>query len=289
MPTKVERDEHTGLETTGHSWDGIRELNRPLPKWWVYVFYACIAWSLVYYVLYPAIPGLHGHTQGVLGWSRRAELRQDMVKARAAQSRYLKEIAAAPLEDIQTKPELLTFALAGGRAAFADNCAPCHGSGATGSPGYPSLADDDWLWGGTLDDIHRTITYGIRSDSDETRQSQMPAFGRDGILKRAQIADVAQYVLSLSGKAEDPAAAKRGQTVFADNCAACHGADGTGNKTLGAPNLADQVWLYKGTAAAIRAQVTDPKHGVMPAWTGRLDETTIKMLTVYVHSLGGGR
>jgi cytochrome c oxidase cbb3-type subunit 3 len=286
MPTKVEKDSVTGTETTGHEWDGIKELDTPLPKWWLYILYATIAWSLVYYVLYPAIPGITGFTRGILGWSQREQIVEDLAAARAAQATYLDRIAAASPADIQADPDLLSFSLSGGRAAFADNCAPCHAPGGAGRPGFPTLADDAWNWGGTLDAIETTLKYGIRSGHAETRQSEMPAFG--DILDQGQTGDVTAYVLSLSGADADAAAAARGEPLFAENCASCHGETGAGNQELGAPALGDQVWLYGGTAADVAAQIAKPKHGVMPAWTGRLDEPTIKMLTVYVHGLGGG-
>jgi cytochrome c oxidase cbb3-type subunit 3 len=289
MATERDTDALTGRETTGHEWDGIKELNTPLPKWWLYVLYATILWSLVYVVLYPAIPWFSGHSKGILGWSQRVEFSERMAAVRTEQAKFEQRILAASLDEIRGDPELLAFALAGGRSAFADNCAPCHGPGGGGRKGFPSLADDVWLWGGTLDAIDQTIRYGIRSAHDETRQSAMPAFGVDGILGREQIDDVAEYVLSLSGRAGDPGAAERGQALFADQCVACHGETGEGNPELGAPALKGQDWLYGNTKLDIVGQVTKPKHGVMPAWTGRLDPATIKMLAIYVHSLGGGQ
>lgn len=290
MPTEVEKDSHTGLSTTGHVWDGIKELDRPLPRWWLYVLWATVIWSIGYYVLYPAIPGLTGHTGGLLGWDGRQQVRDDIDVARAGQKKFRDAIAAQSLEDIRKDPDLLNFSLAGGRTAFADNCVPCHGAGATGARGYPSLADDVWLWGGTLDAIQTTIAHGIRfAGDDETRQSDMPRFGIDDVLSTEQIADVTEYVRLLGGKAEDTAAAKRGGVIFDEHCVACHGDDGTGNAELGAPNLADAVWLYGGEPADIRESVTNARAAVMPAWGHRLDATTIKMLTIYVHSLGGGQ
>jgi cytochrome c oxidase cbb3-type subunit 3 len=179
-------------------------------------------------------------------------------------------------------------AIAGGRAAFGDNCAPCHGRGAQGFTGFPNLNDDDWIWGGSLEAIYQTIAHGVRNGGAEARDSAMPRFGLDGILERAQINDVADYVLSLSGKAPDPAAAERGKTIYADNCVSCHGEDGKGNRDLGAPNLADAIWLNGGTKAEVMRSIETGRGGVMPAWAGRLDEATVKKLAVYVHSLGGG-
>lgn len=290
MPTKGEKDLVTGTETTGHEWDGIRELDTPLPKWWLYVLYVTIAWALVYVVLYPAIPWGGSHSNGLLGWNQRGEFAEKWAAAKAEQAVYQDKIAASPLAAIEADPQLLAYAMAGGRAAFADNCAPCHGGGGSGRKGgFPTLADDDWLWGGTADQIQKTITYGIRNANDESRQSAMPAFGADGVLNRAQVNDVAEYVLSLSGGSQDRAAAARGEKIFADNCVACHGAGGKGNLEMGAPNLADGIWLYGGSKDQIVAQIWWPRMGVMPAWEGRLDPATIKMLTVYVHSLGGGQ
>jgi cytochrome c oxidase cbb3-type subunit 3 len=283
MPTKIEKDSVTGTETTGHEWDGIKELNTPLPRWWLYVLYATIVWAAVYYVLYPTIPGV----PGLMGYSQREEVVERMAQARARQAGSLDRIAAAPLEEIKADPDLLNFALTGGRAAFADNCAPCHAAGGAGRPGYPTLADDAWLWGGTLEDIETTLHHGVRADDDEeTRFGDMPAFGADELLEPDQIEAVAAYVLSLSTPSAD--AAGPGLEVYAENCASCHGGAGEGGREFGAPNLADQIWLYGGEKAEIVAQINRPRHGVMPAWAGRLEDTTIKMLTVYVHALGGG-
>ncbi|WAP67175.1 cytochrome-c oxidase, cbb3-type subunit III [Jiella pelagia] len=282
-------DQITGVETTGHSWDGIKELNNPLPRWWLWTFYATIVFALVYTILYPAWPLVNSATSGLLGWSSRGELAEETAAANAARAGQLEQIASLSVEEINADPDLRTVAIAGGRAAFKVNCVQCHGSGAEGWPGYPNLNDDAWIWGGSLEAIHTTLDHGIRyASDDDTRISEMPAFGRDGILDRAQIDAVAAYVLSLSGNAGDEAAAEQGQVVFAENCAACHGETGEGVKEIGAPALNDAIWLYGGTKADIVRQVSGPRHGVMPAWGQRLGETTVKELTVYVHSLGGG-
>jgi cytochrome c oxidase cbb3-type subunit 3 len=289
MPTKVEKDAVTGQETTGHEWDGIKELNNPLPKWWLYVFYATIVFALVYVVLYPAIPGLSGYTKGLLGWDRRSEVEAEVAAARAAQGQYREAIREAELATVREDPELLAFAMRGGETVFADNCAPCHGSGGAGRPGgYPALVDDAWLWGGSLEEIHHTIRYGVRCEHPQSRQSQMPAFGE--ILSDEQVRQVADYVLTLSGKDEaaDDAPLEAGAEIFAQQCVACHGADGGGNADLGAPALNDRIWLYGGERADLIQQIRAPRHGVMPAWEGRLDAETGKMLAVYVHVLGGG-
>ncbi len=287
MPTKIEKDAYSGMETTGHEWDGIRELNRPLPKWWLYVLYATIIWSVVYWVLYPAIPGVTGHTGGVLGYTSRDAVAEKIAGARDAKAGILNAVDNSSLREVVADRDLFTFAMAGGRTAFADNCAPCHGTGAAGGAGYPNLIDDAWLWGGSLEEIHQTILYGIRSDHDETRASEMPAFGVLDILTKDEINDVAEYVLSLSGRAEDSEAAARGAPIFAEQCAVCHGEDGRGMVELGAPNLADAIWLYGGDKKDIVESIEDARAGMMPAWADRLDPATIKMLTVYVYALGG--
>ena len=291
MPTKIEKDHYTGQATTGHEWDGIRELNTPLPRWWLWILYATIAWSIAYFILYPAIPGLSGYTKGVLGYSSRVEIGQKIAAARAAQGKFRDGIRESSLADIRKNDQLLRFALAGGKAAFADNCAPCHSVGGTGNQGgYPSLADDDWLWGGKLEDIHRTILYGVRDEHDDSRSSEMPVFGgeEDATLSPEQIADVAEFVLSLNKRATDSAAAARGAPLYKANCADCHGAAGQGDREQGAPRLSDAIWLRDGSKDGIVAQIARPNMGAMPAWHVRLDAETIKMLAVYVHALGGG-
>ncbi|MDX6750428.1 cytochrome-c oxidase, cbb3-type subunit III [Geminicoccaceae bacterium 1502E] len=289
MARNVETDEITGVETTGHEWDGIKELDNPMPRWWLMVFYASILFSVLWWILYPSWPTGSGYLKGVLGSNQRVELEERMVKARAGQAVWLERIAAADTVTMLADPELRQFAIAGGGVAFKDNCAPCHALGGAGQLQYPVLADDEWLWGGTLEDIELTIRHGIRSGTEEGRDSMMPAFGADGLLETAQIRDVAQHVLALGGREADPAAAERGAVVFEENCAACHGERGEGMAMMGAPALDDAIWLYGGSAAEIAAQISRPRHGMMPAWQGRLEDETIKMLTVYVHSLGGGQ
>jgi cytochrome c oxidase cbb3-type subunit 3 len=282
-------DEATGTETMGHEWDGIEELNTPLPTWWLYTFYACIVFAIGYCVVYPAIPMLNSASAGSFGWTSRGELAGAMKAANLARRPVLDAIAAMPLEELPKHPELMAKAVAGGRAAFKVNCVQCHGSAAQGSVGYPNLNDDDWLWGGSLTAIQTTLLHGIRQPGDgATRMSQMPSFGRDGILTASQVGDVASYVRSLSGLEPKGGAAARGVGLFAANCAVCHGAEGRGNRAVGAPNLADKVWLYGGSTEAVTGSVMNAHGGVMPAWGGRLDGVTIKMLAAYVHSLGGG-
>jgi cytochrome c oxidase cbb3-type subunit 3 len=291
MAGHKELDKETGIHTTGHVWDGdLKELNRPLPKWWLYTMYACIVWAIGYWVLYPAWPLANDYTRGMLGYSQRATVTQQVDAAKQAQAGMRGQIEKASLAEIRAKPDLLQFATAGGKAVFADNCAPCQGRGAQGSVGYPNLNDDDWIWGGSLEAIQQTIQHGIRwADDKNTRDSAMPRFGLDGILQPNQITDTAEYVLALSGGKGDAAAAERGKATFAEQCAACHGEDGKGNTELGAPNLTDAIWLYGATKQSISESIKTGRGGAMPSWVGRLDNATIKSLAVYVHSLGGGK
>jgi cytochrome c oxidase cbb3-type subunit III len=285
-----EVDAATGTSTTGHEWDGIKELNTPLPRWWVWVFYATILWSIGYWVVYPALPLISSFTAGVFGYSSRGEVAADVRGLQAARSGMVGKLEAAPLAAIKSDPTLFAFATAQGRTAFGNNCAPCHGIGGGGAKGYPNLNDNDWLWGGSLDQIYQTIAYGIRSGHAKGRESTMIGFGKDGVLKRNEIVTVARYVRSLSGlpvpAGTDLAA---GQKLFADNCAACHGDAARGNPEIGAPNLADRIWLYGPDEASIVEVITNGKNGVMPAWVDKLDPATLKALAVYVHSLGGGQ
>lgn len=278
-----ELDALSGTETTGHEWDGLKELNTPLPKWWLYVFYACIAFSAVYVVLFPALPGW----SGLLGITAREELTADLEQQRLSRAVWEEKFNTLTVDQIAADPELMQYAMAGGAAVFGENCAPCHGSGGAGAPGYPVLADDDWLWGGTLDAIATTIRHGIRNTTDDdARVSDMPAFGADGTLNHEQIEQVADYVLSLNGEGK---ATKEGAAIFEENCAACHGEDGKGNHDVGAPNLTNGIWLFTGTKDKIMQQVFKPHQGVMPAWQGRLSDAEIKEAAIYVHSRGGGQ
>jgi len=282
-------DEATGVETVGHEWDGIEELNNPLPRWWVLTFYACIIFAIGYVIVYPAIPLRHSATPGIAHWSSRGQLSAEIGAADAGRAKVMAAMTATPIEAIPANPELLREAIAGGRAAFRVNCVACHGAGAAGSTGYPNLNDDDWLWGGTLTEIETTLTHGIRyPGDDQTRMSQMPAFGHDGILTPAQVGDVVSHVRGLSGLEKPGAAAARGAVLFAANCAVCHGPQGKGNRQFGAPNLSDAIWLYGSSREEVTNTVTNAHAGVMPAWGGRLSPATIRMLAVYVHSLGGG-
>ena len=281
-------DELTGTATTGHEWDGIKELNTPLPRWWLWTFYGTIVWALGYVIAYPAWPLISSATTGVLGYSSRAELDKELVSATAAQGDLVARVAATPVSEILADDDLARFARAGGTSLFKVYCSQCHGTGAAGSVGYPNLNDDEWIWGGSLDQIYQTISWGVRSNADETHYNIMPNFAADGILTPEQINLVAAQVASLSG-IEGGVASEEGATLFAENCASCHGESGEGIVELGSPSLNDQVWLYGGTLENIKAQLEAPRHGVMPAWLPRLGDVAIKQLTAYVHGLGGGQ
>jgi cytochrome c oxidase cbb3-type subunit 3 len=289
VPTKIEKDAVTGRETTGHEWDGIRELDTPTPKWWLYVFLASIVWGLGMFVLYPAIPYGWGHTKGLLGYSARAKVDADVAKLVDQRKVAMDKIGAMPFDAIKADPALMEVALTSGRITFAENCQPCHGAGGGGNPGYPALAAGAWIWGGTLEDIKQTVTHGIRSTDPDTRVSQMPRFGADGTLKPPEVEAVANYVwATLYGHAAAGQDVSAGAKIFADNCVECHGDRGQGTHEHGAPRLASRVHLYGDTWETILHQVTVPRQGVMPNWGARLDPARIKAVTLYVHSLGGG-
>ncbi len=290
MTNKNERevDELSGTQTTQHEWDGIKELDNPLPRWWLWIMYASIAISVVYWIIYPSIPLVSSYWEGTGGLSDRMDVAEDLAQMQSERAVFGEQLDTSSLEEIRNTPELLEFALAAGTSAFGDNCATCHGRGAQGFPGYPNLNDDFWLWGGTLEEIHTTISYGARAEHMETRFSQMPAFLTDGILNEAQVGDLTEYVIALSGGDADTDATRRARSLYVQNCAACHGAGGRGDQNMGAPNLTDRDWLYGGSRDAIQASISNSRNGVMPAWEGRLDPTTIRALAIYVHSLGGG-
>jgi cytochrome c oxidase cbb3-type subunit III len=286
---KRETDAITGVETTGHEWDGIKELDNPMPRWWILTFYASIIWSIGYWVVYPAWPLLNDYTRGTAGYSQRATVATDVKLAEQAQVGMRELMQKTALADIRSNPELLRFATVGGGASFQTNCAPCHGRGAQGASGYPNLNDDDWIWGGSVEDIYKTLQFGIRSEHKQTRSSQMPRYGVDNLLQPEQINDLAEYVLSLSRQPADKPAAERGGLTFKEQCAACHGDDAKGKLDQGSANLTDGIWLYGGSKQAIIESIRTGRGGMMPAWAVRLDDVTLKSLAIYVHSLGGGK
>lgn len=284
-------DAVTGTSTTGHSWDGISELNTPLPRWWLWTFYLTIVWAIGYWIVYPAWPLISSHTTGLFGYSSRAEVAKEVAALEAFRDRQAAGLKDATLEQIKANPELNRLALARGKAAFGDNCVPCHNVGGAGSVGFPNLTDDDWIWGGKLADIQQTITHGIRwTQNNETRMGEMLAFQKTGVLKADEVATVVEYVRSIAKlDVTSGADLKKGEKLFADNCASCHGEQAKGNKEVGAPDLTDAIWLYGNSRTAMIETVANGRAGAMPAWGVRLDPVTIKSLTVYVHTLGGGQ
>jgi cytochrome c oxidase cbb3-type subunit 3 len=284
-----ERDEHSGTETTGHEWDGIKELDTPLPRWWLWVFYGSILWAIVYWVLMPAWPGVSGYTKGVLGMSDRADVVRELDGLKAHRQAGEAKLRTASLQQIEADPDLQAYALAVGQSVFGDNCATCHGAGGAGGKGYPNLRDDVWLWGGSLDEIRHTIEVGVRSGHAQAKgETVMPAFGRDQMLTDAQIADMTEYVVALSRRKANQAAVTRAAQTYADQCAACHGPAGTGDPARGVPNLTDAEWLYGSDRASISDQIWNGRNGVMPTWQARFSPETIKALAVYVHANAGG-
>jgi cytochrome c oxidase cbb3-type subunit 3 len=277
-------------QTTGHEWDGIEELNTPLPKWWVWIFYATIVWSVGYWVVYPSWPLVSSYSSGMFNWRSRSAVQDELKNLQALRAPLIEALRVAPIQEILAKPELLNLARAQGRVTFQDYCAGCHGIGATGARGYPNLNDDEWLWGGKPEEIVLSIMYGIRSGHSKTHSGVMTSFGRDGLLKMPEIIAVAEYVRTLSGLAATPKAdLVLGAKVFQDKCAVCHLQNGKGRRDIGAPDLTDSIWLYGSDLQTIVDGVYHGRGGVMPAWVDRLDEVTIKALAAYIHSLGGGK
>ena len=277
--------------TTGHIWDGIEEFTNPMPRWWVWTFYATIIWGIVYMFAYPAWPMLRSSTAGFLGWSTRANVVAEIQTVQDANASVNSRLVSTKLTEISEDPDLVGYATQAGAAVFHTWCAQCHGSGAAGvqASGYPNLLDDDWIWGGDIGNIHYTISHGIRSEADDdTRYSEMTAFA--GILDEHEIDSVANYVLTLSGQApNDASRVAEGAVVFEENCASCHGEAGSGDIDQGAPDLTDAIWLYGGDYDTIVETVSHGRFGVMPNWNTRLTEAQIRAVATYVHGLGGGR
>jgi cytochrome c oxidase cbb3-type subunit 3 len=275
--------------TTGHKWDDISEYDIPAPRWWLIIWIISIIWAIIYWVLYPAWPTISGNSKGSLNWSKFSQLSKEQENKQLAWNDYIDKINKMTFDEIKNNDDLYQFALNGGKVAFKENCAACHGSGAAGAKGYPNLNDDDWLWGGKLEDIYTTLLYGIRSGHDKARANQMPSFGKDKILTKDQINQVIDYITTLSNATnnynQDQIA---GQKIFQGNCASCHGVNGEGNQIMGAPRLNDKIWLYGNDKKDLYQTIFYARAGVMPYWINRLDNATIKELALFVHSLGGG-
>lgn len=284
MPV-TERDPVTGYATTGHDWNGIKELNSPIPRivlWFLAVthIYAVIAW-----VLFPAWPLGATYTKGLLGGDQRTALAADIAAATAARAGWMTALATQDFDTIRANPDLMARALATAAPLYGQNCQVCHGAGGAGGPGFPRLSDDVWLWGGTADAIETTLRYGINSTHPDTHFAQMPGFGRDGLLTRPEISVLTDYVLTL-GAGVVPDDPSEGAQLFQSSCAGCHGEDARGIEGTGAPDLTDADWIYGGDAATIRHVLLNGRQGVMPAWQGRLSDAEIRMLALYVEGLG---
>jgi len=278
--------------TTGHSWDGIEEFDNPLPRWWLWIFYATIIWAVIYMIFYPAWPLVNRATSGILGYSSRGEVAADIASFEARNEPWFNRLVETELDEIAADPELQRFAVNAGGAVFRAQCSQCHGTGGAGvqASGFPNLLDDDWIWGGTMEDIHMTVRYGIRNEDHlDARWSEMPAFGRDGLLETDEIDQVVEYVLRLSRQPHDAALAEAGAEVYEMNCASCHGDGGEGDIFVGAPALNNQVWLYGGSREAIRHSVVNSRFGIMPGFADRLRDAEIRAVAAYVHQLGGGQ
>ena len=299
-----------GVKTTGHVFDGIEESDRSLPKWWCLVFYISVVIAIIYASLYPSVPTNKTHFKGLLNTTDIQALEKTLELANIERAKYIEQIKQKSLKEILQNEELLEIAIQGGKSMFLDNCSTCHGRGGGGAEGgYPNLRDDDWIWGGEIEDIYQTIKYGVRIHED-ARANYMPIFGADEILTKEEIKLVAGYVFSLTNRPSNLAKGsidksmqekqllegqlleeqllEKGAEIFAKNCVSCHMEGGVGNKELGAPALNDYIWLYGGKLENIESQIYKPQHGQMPPWHKRFDDEFVKMLAIYVHQLGGG-
>jgi cytochrome c oxidase cbb3-type subunit 3 len=297
MSDQNDKKNEAGFGTTGHEWDGIEEWNNPLPRWWLWTFYATIIWGVIYTIAYPAWPLVDRATAGFLGFSTRAQVEEQITEFESRNAALQTQLASADLTTIAADGgDLYNYAVQGGAAVYRNNCSQCHGSGAAGGVGYPNLLDDAWLWGGTIEDIAFTVRHGIRNEQSlDTRWSQMPAFGADELLEEQQITEVVHYVLQMSGQEHDAALAAAGEETFLIECSGCHMEDGTGDMFQGAPNLTDAIWLYGGDEATLYETIYNARFGVMPAWSeeyraaGGLSDAEINAVATYVHQLGGGQ
>lgn len=280
----TERDTFSGYMTTGHDWNGITELNSPIPRIVLWFLLVTHAYAVITWVLVPSWPLWNTYTKGLLGGNQQTAVAADIATATAARSDWTMALATDDFANIRTNPDLMARALVTADQLYGTNCQACHGLNGIGGPGYPRLSDNIWLWGSTADEIEITLRYGINSPHPDTRYAQMPAFGRDELLTGAQINTLTDYVLTLSAGVvpNDPS---EGATLFQENCAACHGENGKGVEGVGAPNLTDADWIYGGDARAIRLGLVNGRQGVMPAWEQRLSDAEIRMLALYVEGL----
>jgi len=286
------RDPVTGEKTTGHEWNGIEELDTPVPRGVLIFLILTHVFAVLWWVLMPTWPLGDTYTKGLLQTDQYKEVEARLVEAQTERAAWMERIESSSLAAIQADPELMSIVRSSGHQLFGDNCAVCHGTDGSGLANYPDLTDDEWLWGGDVETIAETMRIGINAEHPESRFAQMPSFGRDGILDRDQVNLAANYVYSLSNPEfvtrENVDAIRAGREVFVANCSVCHGEDARGNRQLGAPNLTDDNWLYGGELSAIVRSVHGGRQGHMPTWDERLTDAEIKILALYVHSLGGG-
>ncbi|WP_287256313.1 cytochrome-c oxidase, cbb3-type subunit III [Mesorhizobium sp.] len=284
-----ERDPVTGHLTTGHEWNGIKELYTPVPHVVIFFLVTTVLFAVVYWVLMPAWPLGTTYTKGLLRIDQKTSVERQIEEAAAERSAWTRKIDEMDFAAIQSDPAAMTIVQESGRTLFGDNCAACHGTTAQGGPGFPNLTAKAWLWGGDPETIAETLRVGINSANEETRVSQMLAFGRDGTLDRKQITDVVAYVRSLGGLSggvqAPPESTAAGREVFAANCVACHGDDAKGNRDLGAPDLTDATWIYGDDVQSIQTTIYAGRQGHMPHWEQRLSATERKILALYVLSL----
>jgi cytochrome c oxidase cbb3-type subunit III len=258
-------------ETTGHVWDeDLRELNNPLPRWWLWLFVITTVFGLGYLVVYPGL----GNYRGTAGWSSQGQLAEQTASSEALLEKTFQPFEHRSPVELATNPGAVRI----GRNLFVNNCAACHGSDARGAPGFPNLTDHDWLWGGTPEAIEQSIAQGRTSTMPPWKQ----ALGGD-----AGVEDTLRYVMSLSGRELPAGDLNSGKAKFAAICTACHGPDAHGNQALGAPNLTDPIWLNGGAVATVRESIANGRHAEMPAHLERLGQTRVNLLTAYVISLGG--
>jgi cytochrome c oxidase cbb3-type subunit 3 len=279
----VKKVDEKEIKTTGHEWDGIKEYDRPDPFWLRLFFYGALFFGMGYWLLYPSWPV--PHEKGILDWSSSKEVTEDLQKMEKQRSVYQDELEKTDFKDVLQNKKLLKFVMAGGKSAFQNNCAVCHGAGGGGNIGYPNLTTGAWIWGGTMDEIYTTIKFGIRSGHEENRESQMAAFGKDKILTPSEIDQLTKYVMNMNNNEYSDIKAVN---LFKEHCSSCHGDSGRGLREFGAPNLRDAVWIYGGDYNSIYDVIYNGRMGVMPYWQGKLSDPVIKQLAIYVHQLGGG-
>ncbi|MBP2445347.1 cytochrome-c oxidase, cbb3-type subunit III [Rhizobium leguminosarum] len=284
-----EIDQITGRRTTGHIWNGIKELDTPIPRGVLLFLIVTHLFALLWWILLPAWPLGTTYTKGLIGGSQKQTVERKIVEAAASRVSWTEKIEKGSFDEIRADAQLMSKVNASGHQLFGDNCAACHGRDGKGGQNYPDLTDNDWIWGGEPDRIVETLTVGVNSRHSNSRVSQMPAFGADEMLDRKQVTDVAAYVYSLSNSAsseERVGDIEAGREVFKTTCASCHGDNAKGKSDLGAPNLTDASWVYGGTLSRIVETVHGGRQGHMPTWDERLTPAEIKILALYVSGMG---